>query len=74
MRRATWQNGRRTMTGQWEYIWHADRFRIVLDQIDRVTGQNKVIVTAGSQREKPEWGNWALSEHQSLPLRGDTNG
>ena len=62
MKRATWVNGKRKLTGAWEYIWHADRFRIVLDSRDRITGQNRVIVTAGSQAEKPEWGNWRLAE------------
>ena len=53
--RATWKNGKRTVTGKWRYNWSADSFTVTLDTIDRITGQNKVIVTTN---DTPEWGNW----------------
>jgi hypothetical protein len=64
MNRATWKNGKRTIGGSWEYIPASDRFVILLDQRDRVTGLRKQIVTAGSQRELPEWGNWKFQREE----------
>jgi hypothetical protein len=58
MKRGTWKNKKRTVSGSWEYNPISDRFIIFLDQRDRITGLHKQIVTAGSQRELPEWGNW----------------
>lgn len=57
MNRATWKNNTRTVTGWWSYNWSADRFHIVLNLQDRITGRQKQIVVAG---ETPEWGNWRL--------------
>ena len=60
MRRATWRNGKRIMTGVYAYSWAGGYFTIMLDQRDRITGENKRIHTYGSQAELPEWGNWKL--------------
>jgi len=57
MKIGKWANGKKTITGMWDYIWQSDRFIIILDSKDRVTGDNKRIVVAG---ETPEWGNWIL--------------
>lgn len=63
MRRAAWTNGKRTITGHYEWIWSAQRFRIELDKGARVSA-GRVIVTAGSQDDKPEWGQWRLIQQQ----------
>lgn len=57
MNKATWKNKKRTISGQWEYIWQSDSFVIVLNSIDRITGERKRIVTSN---DTPEWGNWKL--------------
>lgn len=53
--RATWTNGKRSVTGCWEWVWSAQRFVIVLDSRDRMTGEQRRIVTSN---DTPEWGNW----------------
>ena len=55
--KATWKNGKRTVTGFWSYDWASDRFTVILDSRDRITGQQKQFLVAGS---RPEWGNWRL--------------
>jgi hypothetical protein len=55
MKEAVWTNGKRRVTGRWEYLWQSDRFRIELDQRDSTTGQPKRFTVTG---ESPEWGNW----------------
>jgi len=57
MKAATWVNGKRKITGRWEYFWAADRFVIELDSKDRITGEPRQIEVAG---DRPEWGNWRL--------------
>lgn len=54
---ATWTNGKRKLTGLWEYIWHSDSFLISLDSRDRITGEQRVFRVHG---DTPEWGNWRL--------------
>jgi hypothetical protein len=55
MKRATWVNGKRRVTGEWRYHWGSDTFVIVLDGRNRLTGRPNVIYVKG---EEPEWGNW----------------
>lgn len=57
MTKALWQNGKRTITGWWSYHWATDTFNIVLNNVDRVTGFQKMFTVHG---ETPEWGNWKL--------------
>jgi len=59
MKRGTWINKKRKITGWWQYNWSADRFTIILDSKDRITGRNRSIVTEGIN-SRPEWGNWML--------------
>jgi hypothetical protein len=69
MKKATWVNGKRTVTGEWEYYWPGDKFFIRLDTKDRITGDYKRITVVGG--EHPEWGNWKIKEvtddHKSIP-------
>ena len=57
MKPGVWTNGKRTVTGRWQYHWSADRFVILLDNKDRVTGDYRRIVVGG---DAPEWGKWKL--------------
>lgn len=57
MDKATWTNGKRRVTGYWEYHRHSDRFLIILDSRDRLTGRQRRMEIA---TERPEWGNWKL--------------
>lgn len=57
-RRATWTNGKKTLTGSYEYFWHSDSFVIRLDSTDRITGRKRVVHVYGD--DLPEWGNWKL--------------
>lgn len=57
MHRATWTNGKRSITGWWIYQWAAQRFYIELDSRDRITGQPRSFVT---DNDTPEWGRWKL--------------
>lgn len=70
---ATWINGKQTVKGRWEYIWQSDRFVIILDKKDRITGDNRKIVVAG---DRPEWGNWVLQKEvrDDGSERGSTSG
>jgi hypothetical protein len=53
----TWRNGKRMVTGRWWWDGAAQRFRIELNSVDRITGENRRISVAG---EHPEWGKWKL--------------
>jgi hypothetical protein len=55
MKTGMWTNGKRTITGVWNYHWPSDRFIVELK-----AGRRKVI--AG---EHPEWGNWKLVRQES---------
>lgn len=58
-KRGTWVNGKKKVTGYWQYNRNADRFYIELDQIDSITGEHKNLTVYG---DTPEWGNWKLEE------------
>ena len=55
MRKATWINGKKTVTGYWSYNWNADYFFILLDKKDPITGRQREFKVYG---EVPEWGKW----------------
>lgn len=57
--RAVWVNGKKRITGAWLYNWASERFLIVLDSTDKVTGMRRRIVT---DNDTPEWGNWRRVE------------
>lgn len=57
MNTAEWTNGKRLVRGWWSYYWPADRFDIVLDSRDRITGERRRISV---NNDRPEWGNWKL--------------
>lgn len=54
-KRATWVNGKKKQTGRWTYNRPSDRFDIVLDSKDPITGQERRLSVFG---DYPEWGNW----------------
>ena len=60
MRKAKWTNGKRTVSGWWEYRWQSDRFFIILDQSDRTTGTRQKTLTTCN--DTPEWGRFKLVE------------
>lgn len=55
MNKTVWSNGKREVTGTWQYNWASDSFTIFLDEKDETTGQEKVFKVYG---DSPEWGNW----------------
>ncbi len=55
--KATWANGKRRIEGEWDYVWNGDVFVIQLYSKDRITGQNRRVLT---HNDTPEWGNWKL--------------
>jgi hypothetical protein len=57
MNEAIWKNGDRRVRGRWSYNWAADRFYVVLDSKDRITGMKREMCIAG---DTPEWGGWRL--------------
>ena len=59
MNKATWINGKRKLSGYWTYNWSNDFFTIVLDSVDRITGQKRILYVRG---DKAEWGNWKKIE------------
>jgi hypothetical protein len=58
-RKASWTNGKRTITGTWEYINFSRQFHFVLDSRDPVTG---LIREFWIKADSPEWGNWKLNK------------
>jgi hypothetical protein len=54
---AIWINGKKKIKGRWIYNWCADKFCIILDSKDPITGQNRRIET---YNDVPEWGKWKL--------------
>jgi hypothetical protein len=59
MRRAIWLKGKKKIAGCWSYNWASDSFYILLDSIDRITGQQREVRVSG---DKPEWNGWELVE------------
>jgi hypothetical protein len=53
--KATWTNGKSKKRGWWIYNYNSDRFKIILDSKDPITGQDRVILVSG---DVPEWGKW----------------
>lgn len=45
------------LEGRWTYNWAADRFTILLDSFDEITGIRRKLIVSG---EKPQWGKWRL--------------
>ena len=58
MSEGVWVNGKKVVTGCWTYNWASDRFQIVLNVRDGITGGKKRFVVVG---DSPEWGNWKLT-------------
>lgn len=58
MRDGVWTNGKRRLTGRWEYNRASDTFIILLNGRDRITGEHRRLTLRGE--ETPEWGNWKL--------------
>jgi len=54
---ATWSNGKRAVSGTWDYYWAGDYFSITLASKDRVTGEQRSFRVYG---DSPEWGKWKL--------------
>jgi len=61
-KRATWVNGNRKITGYYSYYRPADRFDIVLDSKDPITGRQRSLSVHG---DEPEWGGWKLKRGSS---------
>lgn len=55
--KAVWTNGKKSITGNWIYYRHNDRFFISLDSKDPITGRRRELAVAG---DHPEWGKWKL--------------
>jgi len=62
-RKGVWSKGAKKLTGHWEYNWPADRFDVVLDSRDRVTGETRRFSVYG---ETPEWNGWELERKPSM--------
>ena len=63
MNPGTWINGAQKVTGWWNYNWGADKFTIILDRKDRLTGSPRQFIVYG---DTPEWGNWKLQRGTRL--------
>jgi len=59
MNKTVWQNMEtgETVSGNWCYIWHEDRFIIYLDSIDPITGRARIVQCSG---DHPRWGKWEI--------------
>jgi len=55
---AIWTDGKRFITGSWNYIWHRDCFAISIDK--RVSGLNIRNLDFSCSGETPEFGKWKL--------------
>lgn len=54
MREGVWKSGEKTIKGYWAYCGN-DRFHILLNSKDKITGLQHSFDVVG---ESPEWGNW----------------
>lgn len=54
---ASWKKGKKTITGIWKYNWQKNKFTIILDSKNRITGTNIKVETFG---DTPEWNGWKL--------------
>lgn len=70
-REATWENGKRTVTGTWDYNWAGDFFNISLNSRDRVTGSARQFRVWG---DAPEWGNWKLVRRAASAIEAPSGG
>jgi hypothetical protein len=61
MKRGVWKKGKKLLRGWYSYNWGADRFCIVLERRDPVTGQERRILVGG---DEPEWNGWKLLEKE----------
>jgi hypothetical protein len=62
--KAVWQKGDVTVTGKWYYHWAADRFHIILDKEDEITGQRPEIWTTN---DHPEFNGFKLVREEEKP-------
>jgi hypothetical protein len=60
---AKWTDGKRTITGRFEYYWPGDRFDIWLDSTDRITGKQRHISLVGE--DSPQWGKWKIVREET---------
>jgi len=56
---AVWINGKKEISGAWNYNWASDSFTISLNSKDRITGEDRTFIVKG---DSPEWGNWKLKK------------
>lgn len=59
VRRAVWINGKKRITGTYEWCWASQRYHVVLDSRDPITGLIRVLSLSG---DAPEWGKWKLED------------
>ena len=57
MRRGKWTTGKTTITGWWCYNWASRTFLVLLDSVDRITGEQRRLLV---HNDTPEWGRWKL--------------
>lgn len=55
--RAKWTKNGEVITGRWNYIWASDKFHIMLDSRDPVTGDYREFYVYD---EHPEFNGWKL--------------
>lgn len=57
MKAAIWTNGKKTVSGFWEYYPPSDIFIIKLNTRERISGLPIKFTTSN---DTPEWGKWEL--------------
>ncbi len=56
---AVWTNGKSERKGAYEWIWHANTFRVWLDKPVGYGGEKRKSLSLLGY-ETPEWGKWRL--------------
>lgn len=57
MKTGKWSNGKRTLSGWWEYNWQSDSFLIILE---KTRGHSERRFR--TYNDSPEWGKYKLKE------------
>lgn len=60
--KAKWTDGKRIVTGEWEYRRSCDNFAIRLDSKDPITGRQRMFIVYD---DVPEWGKFKLIQEKT---------
>lgn len=75
VRQAVWTNGKRKITGCWEYSGILDKYDIWLEATDPATGERLHHIVEGSSETGPEWnGGKIVKPGQKMVDKPDQSG